>query len=240
MAGIKAERISNTTSDKIRYQTRMGNTTQTKLHWAVIGEDWNQVLQRVSKRPHEALVTNSCGDLPLHLACYGGQAPPRIIRALIDAYPGSLRVNNKTGRGPLELALINYRAGSRNRAGVLALLRWYQPAEYMNDQFDNEASIDDSESRPLMTNDNIFSEHPPPQMYYTSPQCVVCLEAPAIIALIPCGHVCLCMTCVQITVMKNGLCPIDRCEVNGLYEISEVDLMNSGLQRSGRGIMAAT
>jgi len=67
------------------------------------------------------------GDLPLHLACYDGQAPPDIIRALIDAYPDSVRKENSLGRDPMELAAKNYRIGGAYRAEVLELLRWHRP-----------------------------------------------------------------------------------------------------------------
>lgn len=51
---------------------------------------------------------NPLGDTPLHLCCYGGQAPPSIIRALILAYPAATTIRNKEGYLPVELARINY------------------------------------------------------------------------------------------------------------------------------------
>lgn len=116
------------------------------------------------------------------MACYDGQAPPEIIRALIDAYPESVRKENRLGRDPLELAARNYRIGHPYRAEVLALLRWHRPDD----------SPSDAEGPP--NNDTlpgIFSEQPPEQMYSTSATCVVCMEEKASVAMIPCGHVCL-------------------------------------------------
>mmetsp|Transcript_24907 Transcript_24907/g.53732 ORF Transcript_24907/g.53732 Transcript_24907/m.53732 type:complete len:216 (+) Transcript_24907:296-943(+) len=183
--------------------------TQTKLHFYVLSQNWNGCFRRLQKSQGvEARIFNPCGDLPLHLACYTGQAPPEIIRALIDAYPGSVNKENKLGRDPLELAAKNYRVGSSIRAEVLALLRWHRPGI-------SPASASDPVSEPLP---DIFCQAPPERMYSASAQCVVCMEEPACIAMIPCGHICLCMTCVR-TAMRKGLCPVDRCEVKGLYQL---------------------
>ncbi len=149
------------------------------------------------------------GDLPLHLACYDGQAPPEIIRALIDAYPDSVRKENRMGRDPLELAARNYRIGHPHRAEVLALLRWHRPG----DSTSSDDIDPDSELLP-----GIFSTNPPAQMYSAAYQCVVCMEEPACIAMIPCGHICLCMKCVR-TALQRGRCPVDRCEVQGLFQL---------------------
>eukprot|EP00970_Alexandrium_tamarense_P005069 scaffold825_cov196-Alexandrium_tamarense.AAC.14 len=185
--------------------------TQTKLHWHVLAQDWSAVRRRITRRPEEASTVNPYGDLPLHLCCYGGQAPPHIIRALIDSYPESIRQENKAGRDPLELASINYRVEGTHRSAVLALLRWHRPGS----------------SPSFSENDDLFSNEPPDQMYSTSPQCVVCLEKQATIALLPCGHICLCTTCVSTT-MRRGLCPVDRCEVEGLYKVPESELCGGG------------
>ena len=122
--------------------------TQTKLHWCVLAQDWRSCLKRLeatdgeagggggrSRRrgrggggggggatATEASTRNPCGDLALHLACYGGQAPPYVVRALLDAHPASATAVNRAGRCPLELATLNYRPGHPHRAEVLALL----------------------------------------------------------------------------------------------------------------------
>lgn len=148
------------------------------------------------------------GDLPLHLACYNGMAPPHIIRALIDAYPDSVRKENKLGRDPLELAARNYRIDHPYRSEVLALLRWHRPGN------SSPTSPNANEALP-----GIFSNHPPEQMYSASPLCVVCMEKASTVAMLPCGHICLCMSCSLSPEFCVGKCPVDRCEVQGLYQL---------------------
>lgn len=189
--------------------------TQTKLHFYVLSQDWNGCFRRIRKTEGaEARTFNPCGDLPLHLACYTGQAPPELIRALIDAYPGSVRRGNKMGRDPLELAARNYRLGSPHRTEVLALLRWHGPGNSPASSPDTDTdTLNNIESLP-----GIFCQDPPNKMYLASDLCVVCMEELATVAMIPCGHICLCMTCVR-TATRKGRCPVDRCEITGLYQL---------------------
>ena len=197
---------------------------QTKLHWSILAEDWKACLERLgrNKGKLESRTLNPCGDLPLHLCCYGGQAPPHIIHALIDANPESLRVKNNKGRDPMTLAAINYRIGSPHRREVLAALRWRRPGNSPTSQ--NDVHVLDS-----TYDDEMFSSGPPAQMYSTSVQCIICADNQATVALIPCGHVCLCLKCVQTTIMQQGICPVDRCEVTGLYRLQgeEITIHNS-------------
>ena len=213
---------------------------QTKLHWAVLSQDWKRVIRRIGKRPEEASTSNPYGDFPLHLACYEGQAPPYVIRALIDAYPDAVRMKNKKGRDPLELASINYLRDGPHRSEVLTLLRWHRPGNSPPMTSIHENSLDNEENSTSMQHADMFVEDPPNTMYNTSPLCVICLESQANIALLPCGHVCLCMHCLQTNVMKKGLCPIDRCEVVGLYKVKENDIIHGEVQRLGsrRTLMA--
>ena len=140
----------------------------------------------------------------------GGLAPPDIIRALLDANPGSVRKENRLGRYPLELAAINYKLDDPYREEVLYLLRWHIPP-----------------SRNIAAQNGlfpgIFSFKPPNQMYSASALCVVCMEAPSTVAMIPCGHVCLCMNCIMVvrpsTAASCGRCPVDRCHILGLYQL---------------------
>ncbi|EJK50293.1 hypothetical protein THAOC_30765 [Thalassiosira oceanica] len=158
----------------------------------------------------EARSRNEFGDLPLHLACYGGQAPskPAVIRALIDAYPGSVREENKKGRDPLELAAINYRRDHPARAQVLALLRWHRPG-------DSPLPVEEMN----MFGEELFSNEPPANLFLASDVCVVCLERPSSVAVLPCGHVCLCLQCLPAT-MKKGICPVDRVETSRCLQVN--------------------
>lgn len=85
-------------------------TTQTKLHYKVLKQSWSSTHAHLSTPAGQrnARQVNPLGDTPLHLCCYGGQAPPSIIRALILAYPASTTIRNKEGYLPVELARINY------------------------------------------------------------------------------------------------------------------------------------
>ena len=85
-------------------------TTQTKLHYKVLKESWTSTHAHLSTPAGQrnARQVNPLGDTPLHLCCYGGQAPPSIIRALILAYPAATTIRNKEGYLPIELARINY------------------------------------------------------------------------------------------------------------------------------------
>ena len=47
--------------------------------------------------------------------------------------------------------------------------------------------------------------------------CVICLEKPMIIALRPCGHVCLCQKCSRK--MQPPDCPICHCVINGTLKV---------------------
>ena len=169
------------------------------------------------------------GDLPLHLACYDGAAPPEIIRALIDAYPESVRKENRMGLDPLELAARNYRHGSPHRAEVLSLLRWHRP--------ENSEPVATGARPPDETLPGIFTDNPPEQMYSAASHCVVCMEEPSTVAMIPCGHICLCMKCVK-TCLRKGRCPVDRCEVHGLYRLQgeQVKIHEAMCREIGDGI----
>lgn len=216
------------------FPERIMGQGQTKLHWAVLAQDWKGVLRRLSKYPKEAATPNQYGDYPLHLACYDGQAPPEIINALIDAFPSGIRLENKKGRDPRELASINYHVDGPHRSEVLALLRWHRPGNFpISDA--QEAGFHNEEGSAPMPYGDMFVEEPPAQLYNTSHQCVICLESSASIAMVPCGHVCLCMNCLQTKVMRRGLCPIDRCEVVGLYKVKEDDAVTGQFQRLDNG-----
>lgn len=179
--------------------------------------EWIHAARRVEKCPYEAAIANPYGDYPLHLACYSGMAPPQLIRALIEAYPDAITRENKKGRDPLELASKNYSTSDPNRAQVLALLRWHRPGN-SNNTSESSALMQQRSGDLRFNSQDIFSDDPPEHMYSCSVQCVVCLENVATVAMKPCGHICLCVSCVPTT-MRQGLCPVDRCEVKELYRL---------------------
>lgn len=179
--------------------------TQTKLHNLILDEDWKRCIKQIERSEGKsARIQNPYGDTPLHLACYSGVAPPHVIRALIDAFPGSVQIKNNFGRCPLDLAARNYPAGHPQRAEVLALLRWHKPGDAVDAEWLS----------------GIFVTNPPEKIYSTSVLCVGCLEEPSNVAMVPCGHSCLCAHCAR-AILKKGRCPICRGEVEGLYQLQE-------------------
>jgi hypothetical protein len=186
------------------------------------------------------------GDLPIHLACYTGNAPPDILRALLDAYPDSLRMPNKMGRDPLELASINYHLDHPHRAEVLFLLRWYCPGRSSSNTFDENGDDSIQHDTTLIDGEtllpaDIFSQSPPEQLYMTSTVCVACMEKPSNIAILPCGHICLCRECVCSTrVLRCGKCPVGRCEVIGLYRLEEADNHEVPMMHSQEEILCSS
>ena len=131
---------------------------------------------------------------------------------------------NKLGRDPLELATINYHVDHPYRAEVLFLLRWHRPGQSSSDfnpSFENaENDTTPTADGEVLLPADIFSQSPPDHMYMASTVCVACMENPSNIAILPCGHICLCRTCVFSTsVLRCGRCPVGRCEVVGLYRL---------------------
>mmetsp|Transcript_26832 Transcript_26832/g.58700 ORF Transcript_26832/g.58700 Transcript_26832/m.58700 type:complete len:285 (+) Transcript_26832:71-925(+) len=87
--------------------------TQTKLHHKILKQSWSSTIAHL----HTPSGLRSCrqrnpmGDLPLHLACYSGVAPPSVIRELVLAFPEAVGVENGEGYTPCQLARINYGGG---------------------------------------------------------------------------------------------------------------------------------
>jgi hypothetical protein len=46
--------------------------------------------------------------------------------------------------------------------------------------------------------------------------CVVCLDRVKVVALIPCGHMCMCVTCARA---PHGDCPLCRASVTGTLRV---------------------
>ena len=51
----------------------------------------------------------------------------------------------------------------------------------------------------------------------TDEMCVICLERPILIALKPCGHVCLCQKCFRKAPPPD--CPLCRCPITGTLKV---------------------
>lgn len=49
--------------------------------------------------------------------------------------------------------------------------------------------------------------------------CCICLEARAAVALVPCGHVCVCAGCVGAVACTGGQCPMCRAETTGMLQV---------------------
>jgi len=189
--------------------------TQTKLHFKILREKWPGVAERVSKPMGlaEARTTNPLGDLPLHYAAYSGRAPPFAIRALMLAYPDGAAVRNKAGFRPLELAEVNYRRESPYREEVLAVLRGATDVAEARNRARAEGALADADA-------DAVEGGVPREVYRTSADCVVCLDAPATEVVSPCGHLCLCTGCAP-QVRKKRICPVGRCYVASIVSMSE-------------------
>mmetsp|Transcript_35649 Transcript_35649/g.65573 ORF Transcript_35649/g.65573 Transcript_35649/m.65573 type:complete len:244 (-) Transcript_35649:305-1036(-) len=193
--------------------------TQTKLHFKILKEKWPSVISRVStpEGKLEASTQNPLGDLPLHYACYTGRAPPSAIRALLGAYPAGAAVRNKHGFTALEVAEVNYRmdgSGWRYRAEVLDVLRLATTA----------AERVAAHGGPART--ATVAATMPEEIYRTSPDCVVCMDKPATVLAVPCGHLCLCPEC-SVQVRECRVCPVGRCFVAGGGEASTAMLSST-------------
>jgi len=201
-------------------------------------ENWPGICRRLQTEDGKRWVRtkNPCGDYPLHLACYGGHAPPIIIRALVAAHPAAIHHQNNLGYTPLQLARSNYRDGHPFREEVLDYLEAYtegidrdgtianananaNPAEDRNDTSDGHQQQANNE--PLIldaTSDEAIAG--PSNTYVTSTFCVVCLERTADHVVIPCGHLCLCGDCAQkVVASKSVCCPVGRCAIGSIAKV---------------------
>lgn len=190
---------------------------QTKLHHRVLQGNWSSILRRLQtpEGKHWARKENPCGDLPLHLACYSGQTPPAVVRALIVANPGGVHRKNDMGFTPIQLARVNYRGDHPFREEVLEFLEVYSRIDNNNSDSNNNSndvrvdsnptseqedrnSNDDDDNPQLIASGEVAAELLQPQnTYQTSRICVICLENEADHVVIPCGHQCLCGSCAK-------------------------------------------
>mmetsp|Transcript_23995 Transcript_23995/g.51017 ORF Transcript_23995/g.51017 Transcript_23995/m.51017 type:complete len:224 (+) Transcript_23995:282-953(+) len=218
--------------------------TQTKLHHRVLQENWPSIQRRLQSEDGKKWVKqrNPCGDLPLHLACYGGQAPPIVIRALIAAHPEAVHHKNDVGFTPLDLARVNYRSGHPYREEVLEFLEVYSSEGAgvgdgnSNGPEDDRNDVDeggDYDTPQIFTSSDSALHLQPNNTYQTSTICVICLENKADHVVIPCGHQCLCGDCAKKVVCsgtKHGnidgnrktprCCPVGRCAITSIMKVS--------------------
>mmetsp|Transcript_20800 Transcript_20800/g.48965 ORF Transcript_20800/g.48965 Transcript_20800/m.48965 type:complete len:267 (-) Transcript_20800:2097-2897(-) len=223
--------------------------TQNKLHHRVLQGNWSSILRRLETPEGKKLARkpNPCGDLPLHLACYMGQSPPAIIRALIAAYPEGVHHRNKAGFVPLQLARVNYRSDHPFRNDVLFFLETYYVtdsdeaaiaarARLRRQQNDPDAQGADEQEcvrPPVIVSRSLYKaagsgsalelELEPPTTYQTSGTCVVCLDKKANYVILPCGHQCLCEGCAQALIAENHQeyhCPVGRCRISAIVKES--------------------
>lgn len=203
--------------------------TQTKLHHRVLQENWPALCRRLQTPDGKVWIktANPNGDYPLHLACYGGHAPPEIIRALIAAYPEALHIPNDMGFRPMDLAQSNYRTGHPFRAEVLEYLAAYAAVEdytRVEGRDDVDATAHPAPSAPIEIQ-SISQEGValPDHTYRTSATCVVCLERTADHVVIPCGHLCLCGDCAQKVLQGKTTkphCPVGRCQIGSIAKVT--------------------
>ena len=82
----------------------------TKLVQALVAQQWQDVLKRLVKKPHEAAVWTMldsgppCHLLPLHIALRDKTTPLAVIQALIQANPQALGMREWYGMLPLHIA----------------------------------------------------------------------------------------------------------------------------------------
>eukprot|EP00531_Pseudo-nitzschia_arenysensis_P011070 CAMPEP_0116129400 /NCGR_PEP_ID=MMETSP0329-20121206/7904_1 /TAXON_ID=697910 /ORGANISM="Pseudo-nitzschia arenysensis, Strain B593" /LENGTH=225 /DNA_ID=CAMNT_0003623665 /DNA_START=128 /DNA_END=805 /DNA_ORIENTATION=- len=206
--------------------------TQTKLHHRVLQENWPAIIRRLQTEDGKKWVRtrNPLGDYPLHLACYGGHAPPIIIRALIAAYPEALHHKNKLGFKPIELARSNYRDGHPYREEVLEYLQAYSVHDIVNNEVENrdDAKLSDDQEQWEQYVTSIASDgsNMPDITFITSTTCVVCLERKADHVVVPCGHLCLCGDCAKKVAGKSStgsqsLCPVGRCAFTSIAKVPD-------------------
>lgn len=202
--------------------------SQTKLHHRVLQENWPAILRRLQTEDGKKWIKtkNPCGDYPLHLACYGGHAPPIIISALIAGYPEALYIENDIGYRPIELARSNYREGHPYRQEVLEYLEAYTTATENgnDDNVDTNEDNANESNEPLIISITDDGANLPDITFITSTTCVVCLERQADHVVVPCGHVCLCGDCAKKVVQKSGkstekYCPVGRCEMTAIAKV---------------------
>eukprot|EP00536_Pseudo-nitzschia_multiseries_P016938 jgi/Psemu1/48545/gm1.48545_g len=208
-----------------------------KIHWRVLQKDWTSLLKALHTENGKRMAgqENAFGDLPIHLACYEGQAPPHVIRGLLAVYPEGVHHRNMRGFVPLELARVNYRSECPFSREVLYFLEAYSA----EDGNHNGATSNNREAE-----QEIFQ---PLNLFQLDTVCCVCLDQKADYVVLPCGHECLCQECANLltsstssntnatnatnnannsqattTTTTRCLCPVCRCPIKHIAHESIV------------------
>lgn len=94
---------------------------------------WTEVIDRIASYPNEVHSWGNQGDLPLHRACYHEDIPVKVMEALINVYPESVKQKNKiTGIIPLHCAVRHY--SSTNSDVVKLLLQKHKRGALVKDE----------------------------------------------------------------------------------------------------------
>lgn len=114
-----------------------------RLHELVYKSAWEEVLLRLKSHPHEALHVVQCSRewlerrnlvlddfllvtdanvSALHLACFGRNPPPRVLKAFLEAQPRAIKILTANNQSPLSLACL-----SRARVENVSLLAMADP-----------------------------------------------------------------------------------------------------------------
>ena len=114
-----------------------------RLHELVYKSAWEEVLARLKSHPHEALhvvqrsrewlehrnlvlddflLVTDANVSALHLACFGRNPPPRVLKAFLDVQPRAIKILTASNKSPLYLACL-----SRARVENISLLAMADP-----------------------------------------------------------------------------------------------------------------
>ena len=85
-------------------------------------------------------------------------------------------------------------------------------SEELEDDVSDKNDLNDEEDAPKLYQDESDDEiQLQPQVRI--PTCVVCMDNPPNVVLVPCGHQNLCSPCANQWKDENGTCPTDRKEI---------------------------
>ena len=74
----------------------------------------------------------------------------------------------------------------------------------------------------MAENDESTETQTSPSSQRSNAECIVCIERPVTIAILPCGHACMCRPCFQ----KLTDCPMCRGPIQQYFELRFSDVIN--------------